>query len=171
MASQTTGEGAIDIMAGGQAAAVWWCVACVPRLLFVIFIYSLDSMPPAEETDHKKRGKACDFQGARMDCLVSYLPKYASLSKARKTPTLWPDVFSGYWAAFSWRLPLNQEPDPGDPTDYARDPEGKEEAQKNTEVLQEVEKVSECTIVHVSRLTELPRKSNHGSIISVAPMG
>lgn len=104
-------------------------------------------MAPTEKTEPKKRGKPCDFQGARLALLVSFLPKYASLSKARKASELWGLVFPAYWAAFPWRLPLTQEPDEDDPMDYGRDPEDDEEKEKKAEVLAEIEKVGELLVV------------------------
>jgi len=94
----------------------------------------------------KKRGKASDFQGSRAKYLESLIPKYKIASKAKKNPetwaNLWVEVFSGYWKRFPWRLPLNQEPDESNPTNYGLEPQNEAEEAEKEAIMQGIHTVS-----------------------------
>ncbi|KAK7052715.1 hypothetical protein R3P38DRAFT_3173036 [Favolaschia claudopus] len=85
-------------------------------------------------TTKKKPGKPSDFQGKRLDLLLDFYPTYADASQRGKTRGIWTDFFKKYWAKFPWRLPLTQDPDVNDATDYALKPQNpaEEEDQKKT---------------------------------------
>ncbi|KAK6996614.1 hypothetical protein R3P38DRAFT_3221658 [Favolaschia claudopus] len=85
-------------------------------------------------TQKKKTGKPSDFQGKRLEFLLEFHPIYADASQRGKTRGIWTDFFVRYWAQFPWRLPLNKDPDPADPTDYALAPQNtaEEEEKKAT---------------------------------------
>ncbi|KAJ7429241.1 hypothetical protein B0H11DRAFT_1945530 [Mycena galericulata] len=104
-------------------------------------------MSPSKKTTDtkptaKKRGKQSDIQGKRDEYLQPFIEKYAAVAKARKS-VFWKDLFPGYWAAFPWRLPLNQEPAEDDATDYARPPEDDKEVDMKENVMAETEKTYE----------------------------
>ncbi|KAJ7796847.1 hypothetical protein B0H14DRAFT_3494349 [Mycena olivaceomarginata] len=75
----------------------------------------------------KKPGKPSDFQGERAKLLQEFYPTYADASKRGKTRLIWVSFFKKYWEMFPWRLPLTQDPDPNNPTDYALKPQNPEE--------------------------------------------
>jgi hypothetical protein len=42
------------------------------------------------------------------------LDDYREHLTKKTTSAWWPDIFADYWAAFSWRLHINQDPPPKD---------------------------------------------------------
>ncbi|KAJ7441814.1 hypothetical protein B0H11DRAFT_2251877 [Mycena galericulata] len=83
-------------------------------------------MPPSKKTPDtkpiaKKRGKQSDIQGKHDTYLQPFIAKYVTVAKAHKS-LFWKEFFPDYWAAFPWRLPLDQDPAEDDKTDYARPP-------------------------------------------------
>ncbi|KAJ7027249.1 hypothetical protein C8F04DRAFT_1189686 [Mycena alexandri] len=62
----------------------------------------------------QKPGNKGDFHGRRETFLTSQLPEYFQKSKQRKTREFWPQLFKVYMELFSWRLELNEDPDPED---------------------------------------------------------
>jgi hypothetical protein len=100
-------------------------------------------MPPApEKKGKKKRGKPSDFQGARAAYLSAFIPRYGALCKTHRTGEIWDDVFSGYWAAFPWRLPLAEECSADELMQYGADPVNDEEKKEKSSVLLATERVS-----------------------------
>jgi hypothetical protein len=91
---------------------------------------------------NKKRGPRSDFQGKHADFLLKFYPKYVNASKRGKTRTIWTDCFRDYWTAFPWRLPLKQDPNPDDPTDYSRMPETLTEQTEKENTIRTIEAVS-----------------------------
>ncbi|KAF7342708.1 hypothetical protein MSAN_02028700 [Mycena sanguinolenta] len=87
----------------------------------------------------KKPGKPSDFQGKRAEFLSAFYPKYADASRRIKTRGIWDNFFLSYWAAFPWRLPLSQDPDPEDSTDYTREPATPEEENQKNKIIAETE--------------------------------
>jgi hypothetical protein len=93
----------------------------------------------------KPKGPASSFQGERAKFLQAFYPTYADASKKGKTRGIWATFFVEYWAKFPWRLPLKQDPDPDDPTDYSRKPETLEEITAHTTVIAATENVSRAS--------------------------
>ncbi|KAJ7201971.1 hypothetical protein B0H12DRAFT_1244105 [Mycena haematopus] len=87
----------------------------------------------------KKTGKPSDFQGKRAEFLQDFYPTYADASKRNKTRGIWRDFFITYWARFPWRLPLTQDPDPDDPTDYALPPQNEDEEALKAKIMPQIE--------------------------------
>lgn len=98
----------------------------------------------------KKRGKISDFLGKREDFLLDYYPTYAAASKKGKTREIWTGLFLKYWAAFPWRLPLNQDTNPVDLTDYGLAPQGEEETNDKGKLIAAIEQV--CCVASFTRL-------------------
>jgi hypothetical protein len=90
----------------------------------------------------KKTGKPSPIQGKRAEFLGNFYSTYTDASKGGKTRPNWSEFFKSYWAAFPWRLPLTQDPDASDPTDYERDAENEEEEAQKTKTIAETEDVS-----------------------------
>ncbi|KAJ7755033.1 hypothetical protein DFH07DRAFT_959600 [Mycena maculata] len=88
----------------------------------------------------KKRGNTCDFHGQRAEYLTAFYPTYSDTSKRGKTREIWTKFFLGYWAKFPWRLPLNQDPDPLDTTDYSALPRDVEEEMSKERTIAAMEK-------------------------------
>src|SRR4051812_42845064 len=94
----------------------------------------------------KKTGKPSNFQGQREELLHEWVPTYSNASKLGKTRGIWNPLFRAYWDKFPWRLPLQQDPDPNDPTDYALKPQTAEEEAQYAKLVPEVEMVSHLQI-------------------------
>jgi hypothetical protein len=89
----------------------------------------------------EKPGKRSDIQGARQEFLSDFYPTYAKASERGTTREIWDDLFKRYWKAFLWRLPLTQEPDPEDSTDYGRAPQTPEEVKEREQLMPMIEAV------------------------------
>ncbi|KAJ6480747.1 hypothetical protein C8R47DRAFT_1218593 [Mycena vitilis] len=70
--------------------------------------------PTTAPAAKKKPGNKGDFHGKREEYLVGKMDEYLSYSKKGKTRDFYPLLFKTYWAMFNWRLPLNEDPSPGD---------------------------------------------------------
>jgi hypothetical protein len=92
-------------------------------------------------TAKKKTGKPSDLQGKRLRFLEEFYPTYADASNRGKTRDIWDDMFARYWGTFPWRLPLKQDPDPTDPTDYAKKPQNPEEEDEKGKLITATETV------------------------------
>ncbi|KAK7050123.1 hypothetical protein R3P38DRAFT_3173183 [Favolaschia claudopus] len=90
-------------------------------------------------TVKKKTGKPSDFQGKRLEFLLAFHPTYADASLRGKTRGIWADFFAKYWSNFPWRLPLSQDPDESDPTDYAMLPQDAAEKELHKTTITTVE--------------------------------
>jgi hypothetical protein len=90
----------------------------------------------------KKRGKPSDIKGARHEFLQGHLDGYNTASAKKKTRQFWTKVFVPYWAAFPWRLPLDQDSDRANPFDYALAPRTPAEEEEKRKVIAETEAVS-----------------------------
>jgi hypothetical protein len=90
----------------------------------------------------KKTGKPSDFLGKRAELLQEWVPTYSNASKLGKTRQVWKPLFRAYWDKFPWRLPLKQDPDANDPTDYALTPQTAEEEAEYAKLVPEIETVS-----------------------------
>jgi hypothetical protein len=90
----------------------------------------------------KKPGKPSAFQGERAKFLQEYYPIYADTSKHGKVRNIWDAVFLKYWGLFPWQLPLTQDPNPDDLTDYALRLESPEEAALKVKIVHDTEGVS-----------------------------
>ncbi|KAJ6482262.1 hypothetical protein C8R47DRAFT_1073558 [Mycena vitilis] len=66
----------------------------------------------------KRHGPAGDFIGEQEQMLRAFLSTYVDASKSGKTRGIWTALFKDYWAAFPWRLPLKQDPNSEDATDF-----------------------------------------------------
>ncbi|KAK7053872.1 hypothetical protein R3P38DRAFT_3305269 [Favolaschia claudopus] len=87
----------------------------------------------------KKPGKPSDFQGKHLEFLLTFYPTYADASQRGKTRGIWTEFFKSYWAAFPWRLPLTQDPNANDPTDYALKPQNPDEEALQTTTISSTE--------------------------------
>jgi hypothetical protein len=84
-----------------------------------------------------------------------YETTYLNASKTHTTHKIWDPFFKDYWAKFPWRLPLDQDPDPEDATDYARKPVGEAEETTKQRLIEETETVS--VYIHEMRIViDLP---------------
>jgi hypothetical protein len=90
----------------------------------------------------KKPSKPSDFQGERAKLLQEFYPTYTDASKHGKTRLIWVSFFKKYWEMFPWRLPLTQDPDRNNPTDYALKPQNPEEEDQKANTLREIEGAS-----------------------------
>jgi hypothetical protein len=90
----------------------------------------------------KKRGKRTDWVGQRLEFMEDFYPTYSDASKRGKTREIWTKAFVRYWADFPWRLPLTQDPNPDDPTDYGLAPQTPEEEAERKKVIITIEAVS-----------------------------
>ncbi|KAK6968966.1 hypothetical protein R3P38DRAFT_3337357 [Favolaschia claudopus] len=83
----------------------------------------------------KKTGKPSDFQGKRLEFLLQFHPTYLDASQRGKTRGIWDEFFKRYWRTFPWRLPLSQDPDESDPTDYALAPQDTQEVDAQSKTI------------------------------------
>jgi hypothetical protein len=100
-------------------------------------------------SNKKKPGKPSDFQGERAKFLEEFYPTYADASKRGKTRNIWKNFFISYWQKFPWRLPLTQDPDPNNATDYALRPQNEEELDGKAKLVPEMETVSDAMSLRV----------------------
>ncbi|KAJ7350845.1 hypothetical protein DFH08DRAFT_958464 [Mycena albidolilacea] len=77
--------------------------------------------------------------------MEDFYPTYSDTSKHGKTREIWTKAFVRYWADFPWRLPLTQDPNPDDPTDYGLAPQTPEEEAEHKKVIITIEAVSRVT--------------------------
>ena len=119
----------------------------------------------------KKPGKPSDFQGKRAEFLLAfYATAYADASKRGKKRGIWDAFFKSYWAAFPWRLPLTQDPDPEDPVDYARAPANADEESQKNKIIAETEKVSRRQLRR-QRTNHSPRTTEGEALVGAAGEG
>jgi hypothetical protein len=74
------------------------------------------------------------------------MPTYIEASQKSTTRAIWDKFFLRYWAAFPWRLPLEQDPDPDDPTNYAAKPVDEAEEDAKSKLIEKMEDVG-CVLV------------------------
>ncbi|KAF8142772.1 hypothetical protein K438DRAFT_1994619 [Mycena galopus ATCC 62051] len=91
------------------------------------------------EKPKRKGGQASDFQGKRLEFLLRVHPEHLEASTKSKTREIWPKIFKDYWALFPWRLPLKQDPDEGDTTNYSLSPQNTEEENGKKEMMPAME--------------------------------
>jgi hypothetical protein len=93
----------------------------------------------------KKRGKRTEWVGKQWEFVQEFYPTYSKASKHGKTRDIWTKAFVRYWAAFPWRLPLKQDPDPEDPT-YALTLQTPEEEAERKKIITVTEAVSRVVL-------------------------
>ncbi|KAJ7791852.1 hypothetical protein B0H14DRAFT_2624629 [Mycena olivaceomarginata] len=64
---------------------------------------------------------------------------YIEASQNSMTCAIWDKFFLRYWAVFPWRLPLGQDPDPDDPTNYAAKPVDEAEVDAKSKLIEKME--------------------------------
>lgn len=111
--------------------------------------------------EKKKTGKPSDFQGQREELLQEWVLTYSNASKLGKTRGIWKSLFRAYWDKFPWRLPLRQDPDPNDPTDYALKPQTTEEEAEYAKLVPEIETVRRLLIRRWRKTYRAARKLNY----------
>ncbi|KAJ7841070.1 hypothetical protein B0H14DRAFT_2587087 [Mycena olivaceomarginata] len=82
----------------------------------------------------KREEKRTDWVGQRLEFMEDFYPTYSDASKRGKMRDIWTKAFVRYWADFPWRLPLTQDPNPDDPTDYGLAPQTPEEEAERKKV-------------------------------------
>jgi hypothetical protein len=97
----------------------------------------------------KKPGKPSDFQGKRLQFLEEFYPTYTNASNRGKTRDIWDDMFAKYWGTFPWRLPLKQDPDTTDTTNYAKKPQNPQEEDEKGKLITVTETVCRVNVVLV----------------------
>ncbi|KAJ7608100.1 hypothetical protein DFH06DRAFT_1347134 [Mycena polygramma] len=85
----------------------------------------------------KKKGPAGHFVGENF--LREHLPTYIDASRRGKTRAIWTPLFSQYWTQFPWCLPLKQDPDSTDLTDYSKAPENEAEKEQKETIISTTE--------------------------------
>ncbi|KAJ7743981.1 hypothetical protein B0H14DRAFT_3514773 [Mycena olivaceomarginata] len=67
------------------------------------------------------------------------MPTYIEASQKSTTRAIWDKFFLRYWATFPWRLPLGQDPDPDNPTNYAAKPVDEAEEDAKSKLIEKME--------------------------------
>ncbi|KAJ7025062.1 hypothetical protein C8F04DRAFT_1269669 [Mycena alexandri] len=64
----------------------------------------------SKDVPHKKRGNRSDVVGLRAEHLFAELDGYCVASNAGTTRKWYSKFFEGYWAAFPWEIPFEEDP-------------------------------------------------------------
>jgi hypothetical protein len=99
----------------------------------------------------KKCGSPSAFQGKQADFLSAWTEKYGDASQSKSTPKFWKQFLPQYWANFSWRLEMTEDPDEpiffnfeGTVNPPAKETLLPEEEKQKSEIMKVTEKVKTC---------------------------
>jgi hypothetical protein len=110
-----------------------------------------------DEKAPKKRGSPSVFQGKRAEFLSAWAEKYSDASRSKSTTKFWNQLLPQYWANFSWRLGLTEEPAApiffnleGTVSPPAKETLSPEEEKQKSDFMKATEKVKTCFLLRVS---------------------